>query len=1062
MVARGTKWDDRPTRVTLRPVMTHPRRPVLVGVAIVILLALGAGIAALLTDALGIRSEPADIPAETPAAVAEITATVLPPRFTAIESPDAAPIAAAVDELGAAIAEASGTVGTATLTVEVADGQAGDESYALEGTPEALRIVARSEAGAARGVYDLASAVRDGRPVAARLGETIESRLGFRMADLGAVGVAVDEAAWAAGDDYSHNSRAFEDVILPDAPYIDEEALAVAREEFDAYVRHLLVEGYNAVTVPGLLEYLAFSDVGDGTEVYGADDEHVERALAMREAFGPMWKSAHDAGLKVFLRTDMLVVTTPLEEYLEQRFGGLATEDPEFWEVYASGLDELYREMPYIDGVLIRIGEAGQVYDLPEWDYRSTLAVTTVDSVRAMLTTLLAQAERVDRELIFRTWSVGVGAVGDMHTNPASYRAVLDGIESDRLIVSTKYSLGDFYSHLPINDTLEIGDHRRIVEFQSRREFENFGAFPNDLGPLYAHAFHRLLAANPNIEGIWTWTQDGGPWRAGPLALELKAGFWHLAELNTELAVRLARDPSIDPADVTADWARRWFSDDPATVHAIGTAMTDSREAITDGLYIGPFADRRVFAIGLEPPPMMWIFEWDILTGDSASLDVIYEISRDDLGEAIAGGDRALDAVDRMREAIGATDAATWKDPALHRAFIDTLDYEASTLDMLADYRAMVLRKAEWHDTRSPEAFAAWEAGRAAFLASAEAHEATYANDPYLPAYNLTAARLGLERAERDPAMAWASGSLLAVVVAWSAYGAAARMPRVGRLPGARAARATWVAGTRPWRAAEITSSLGRLDRGLLVAVPAAVLVLSRGILTWFAAPAHLVATLGAWAVFAAMLGVIIRARRAQWAPVAAAVGGAALLRVALLSAVLAPAGPGGYWFGFWTDPVARSLYSTVAFALFAWVLVAAAWAMTAQLGARRAIAAVLLAAGVAIAAIAALVGAVGLERALTAWNDQMALLPWGLSRILGITVYLDLPPETAWWVAALGGVVALVGLGLGAARRRTSEHRPGLAHPPASHTLGEVVEVSQDRARLRSGKPGGQGARGR
>ena len=86
--------------------------------------------------------------------------------------------------------------------------------------------------------------------------------------------------------------------------------------------------------------------------------------------------------------------------------------------------------------------------------------------------------------MIFRTWSVGVGAVGDMHTNADSYEAVLDGIDSDRLIVSTKYTLGDFYSHLPLNDTLEVGDQRRIVEFQSRREFENFGAFPNDLGAL--------------------------------------------------------------------------------------------------------------------------------------------------------------------------------------------------------------------------------------------------------------------------------------------------------------------------------------------------------------------------------------------------------------------------------------------------------------------------------------------------------------------------------------------------------------------------------------------------
>ena len=56
--------------------------------------------------------------------------------------------------------------------------------------------------------------------------------------------------------------------------------------------------------------------------------------------------------------------------------------------------------------------------------------------------------------------------------------------------------------------------------------------------------------------------------------------------------------------------------------------MALSRDAITQGLYIRPFAEQQRLAIGLEPPPMMWIFEWDILTGDSAVLDVIYAIVR--------------------------------------------------------------------------------------------------------------------------------------------------------------------------------------------------------------------------------------------------------------------------------------------------------------------------------------------------------------------------------------------------------------------------------------------------
>ena len=800
-----SEWDERPSWGTLLDVMARTRRGILAGVALTVLVALGAGVAVVLGDELGIRSEPADIPTETLVSAPE-TAAITPPAFTAITAPASLRMDLAVEELRGAVTDAGATDGDTTLDVVVGDGGDDDESYRLEGSPDALRVVAASEAGATLGVYDLAAAVRDRRSVTAHLGETVDSRLGFRMVDLGAVGVAVDEPAWAEGDDYSHNSKAFADVILADAPYIDEAALAEARVGFEAYVRHALAEGYNAIAIPGFVEYLTFSGVGDGTEVYDADDTHVARAHAMQEAFGPMWEWAHDAGLDVYFRTDMLTLTTPLEEYLVDRFGGLATEDPAFWDVYAAGLDELYADMPYLDGVLIRIGEAGRVYDLPGWDYYSELAVTTVDSVRAMLTALTDQAERVDREVIFRTWSVGVGAVGDMHTNDASYEAVLGGIDSDALIVSTKYTLGDFYSHLPLNHTLEIGDQRRIVEFQSRREFENFGAFPNDLGVLYQEALRRFIDANPHVEGIWTWTQDGGPWRAGPLSLELSAGFWQLYELNTELAGRLARDPDADPAAITADWARRWFSDDPATVRAIGEAMASSRTAITDGLYIGPFADRRVFAIGLEPPPMMWIFEWDILTGDSAVLDVIYEISRDELDEAIAGGDRAIAAVERMRTAIEATDAAGWRDPALRAAFLDTLDYQANTYAMLGDYREMFLRQAQWHDTGDAAVYEQWDAARRAFEASAAAHEAAYAGDPYYPAYNLTAAELGVQRAERDLPMAWAARILLVLL----APGSPTASPRGragcdGRAHG-RPARSGW---RRPGRGAPPRSPPG-------------------------------------------------------------------------------------------------------------------------------------------------------------------------------------------------------------------------------------------------------------
>ncbi|MFC8682076.1 hypothetical protein ACFT30_11180 [Microbacterium ureisolvens] len=998
------------------------RRGVLAVITALVLLALGLGVAVVVGDALGIRTEAAAQMEPAAATVAQVAEPVAPPEFTTIDVPDTERLSVAVAELTDAVAAASAREGEASLTVTLLPtliAETGD-GYTLEGDATALRVQATSEAGAVRAVYDLAAQVRAALPLQDLVGIHEASRLPLRMTDLGAVGVTPDPAEWESGDDYSHASKAFADVFTPEAPYIDEAALAEAYEDFDGFLRHSLANGFNAVAFPGFVEFVTFDGVADGA-VYPEGDDHRDKALALREAFAPFWERADELGMKVFLRTDMLALTGPLEQYLTGEFGSLDTENPELWDVYTAGLDELYEAVPALDGVLIRIGEAGPVYDVGGWDYYSALEVTSVDAVRTMLEAFSAQAEASDREVIFRTWSVGVGAVGDMHTNSASYEAVLSGLDSPALIVSTKYTLGDFYTWLPLNDTLEQGEQRRIVEFQSRREFENFGAFPNDLGAEYQWALQQLLAANDEIEGVWVWTQDGGPWRAGPMSLYLKSGFWQLYELNTQLAAGLAQNPDADVAGITASWARQYFSDDPATVEAIVEAMTHSRDAIAQGMYVPQFAEQRVFAIGLEPPPMMWIFEWDILTGDSAVLDVLYAIVRDSgpggVEAAIDAGAEAVTAVEQMRDLVSQTDAATWHSADIRASFLDTLDYELDTLRLLEAYRAMILHQGQWHDTLSPEAHAQWDADRTVYEERAAEHLAAYEGNIDYPAFNLTAAQLGVERAERDATMAWLARGLLVLALAWVVIGMLAARTRLVAKPGAAAARATWIASTRPWRARESTLGMLELDRWLLLIVPVALLVATRAVQTSFLSWTHLAVIIGAWAVFALVLRLFVW-DRSPW-PVIAAVGGVVMLRCIVTLFALSFSGPGGYWFAFWTDPVLRTAYITVAFALFAWVFVAAGWALAAQVRARRATGFVLAAIGAGLLVPAVVIGTVGLETALSLWNDEMGLLPWGLARILGITTYLEIPDATPWAAAGLGLVLVVAGTALALPWRR-------------------------------------------
>jgi hypothetical protein len=815
--------------------------------------------------------------------------------------------------------------------------------------------------------------------------------LTLRLTDAGSVGRSDDPALWRTGTDYSLNSDIVTGALLPDAPWVDESAVDRVAAQFRQFIDHSIAQGYNGVVVPGFLEYVTF-----GQAVYSPGDPHIARAQAMVRAFAPVFRYAADKRMRVYFMTDMLALSEPLAAYLKKQ------SDP--WAIYQTGLRELFASMPFASGLMIRIGEGGSAYRAPGWDYYSEIAVTTPEKVQAMLRAFLAVAGESGRDIIFRTWTVGVGAVGDLHTNPASYEEVLGDVHDPHLIVSTKFTLGDFYSHLPLNGTLAVGDHRRIVEFQGRHEFEGFGSLPNDLTALHAAALNDLLAKNPHIEGVWLWTQDGGPLHAGPRTLYLRTGFWQLYDLNAYAMGRLARAPGTDPATITADWVRATFSTDPATVAAISAMFATSREAVTKGLYLSPYADYSVKALGLEPPPMMWIFEWDIVTGDSAVLDSIYAISRGHLDETIADGERAVALAGQQRAAVAATDPATWRDPSLRASLLATLDYQSDLYRTLGAYRTMFLRRAQWTDTGSAEARAQWTTAEDRFQETKAAFVRKYAADLDLPAYNFTAADLGSRRFDRDPAMAVLARVLLGLLI-------------VSMLLPWRPVRALWRAALLPWRTSG--DAPGRTARWVAVLFPAAVLVLSREVFTWFAAPAHLLVTLGSWVVFALVARLLVGRRDpyALWT----VLGGVALLRSVLLLGVLAVRGPGYYWFGFWTNPGARTAYVIIGFGLFLWLFVATGSVLRTRYAWSRArvTGAVVLAAGVPMLAVGALLWSAGLERALTVWNDQMALLPWGLHRILGIVTFLGIPPALPLWITAAGGALSVLGLAFLALGRR-------------------------------------------
>ena len=566
----------------------------------------------------------------------------------------------------------------------------------------------------------------------------------LRLVDSGGVGIPL--AQW--GKDYSHDRRTFREVILEEPPYVDGAAFERVELEWRSYVARMVEYGNNAIAVPLLVELMDFNRVKPagtsvGVPVYDAGSPFLARHAAIRSRFGPLFDWTDRRGMQVFLDADMLTVTPPLSRALRRRgpdasVAGIDTSNPAVWDVYRAGLEELFDEMPFIAGVVIRFGEGGNLYNTADWPYRSEMAVRSAASLRAMLRGLLPLFEARHKTLVLRSWTVGVGRLGRLHVDPRVYKAVLGDIDSPALIVSTKFTAGDFFSYLPLNPTLAGGRHRRIVELQAKPEFEGSGAFPDFLGEEHARALRSLRAANPRIVGTYLLPQFGGPLRAGPRTLYPLHGFWLWTDANVFVASHLAVDPESDVRQLARTWARARFGGDPRITDAVVHVLTEARKAVLTGFYIRPFAEREVRVPGLELPPLMWIFEWDLVGGWHSLLSIVYRGSRASIDLAIEEGYAAAASVRRARQRLQA--AFEQAPPGTCAAICDealrSLEYQETLFDTLAAWRETFLSYYRWLDTGDAKAWTGWRQGRDRFAIAAAQHVARFGNDLDFPAFD--------------------------------------------------------------------------------------------------------------------------------------------------------------------------------------------------------------------------------------------------------------------------------------------------------------------------------------
>ncbi|MCB0256477.1 MAG: hypothetical protein KDI55_22385, partial [Anaerolineae bacterium] len=276
-------------------------------------------------------------------------------------------------------------------------------------------------------------------------------------------------------------------------------------------------------------------------------------------------------------------------------------------------------------------------------------------------------------------------------------------------------------------------------------------------------------------------------------------------------------------------------------------------------------------------------------------------------------------------------------------------------------------------------------------------------------------------------AMAWLARLWLVLMLAMLLAGSGPVARRTPDYPGKAGLRAVWQALTTPWKTLEAPDAH---TAGWLTGVVFPFVLIALCYLTFssFLSLQYALLMLGTFVIALMLLNW-----RKPWLLWLAALAASLLLPTALLTMTVAVRGPGFFWFNFWTNPAGRTIFVSLDVAAILWMFFVLYAVQRATFGRSmlRTLGNLLLAVGATFVALGVVPALAGLEKTLTAINDQMAVLPLGLSRILGITVHLGIPLELPTYMMAVGAFLLgagalMLALSMWSGRQRRAILSPG------------------------------------
>jgi len=428
-------------------------------------------------------------------------------------------------------------------------------------------------------------------------------------------------------------------------------------ERFELYATRVARLGYTGLSIDDVAHLISFPFYNSQLKNLISDYQNL---------YTQLFAIAQKKRLKLYLNTDYLFLNPDITQYMNVH--GIAPSD-----FFADALSTLFTQYPQIDGIILRIGE-NDGKDVTG-TFLSQLVLKTPRQANNLLKQILPIFEAHHKTLIFRTWTVGVYRIGDLIWNEKTFNTVFGSIKSDSLIISMKYGDTDFMRYLPLNPLFFASSHKKLIELQTRREWEGMGLYPSFVGWDYANYLVSLRTAE-NIVGIHVWCQTGGWTREtwSKVTYLENSSLWN--ELNTEITLAIAHQQSVEAA-ITSFCDSHDIKDVPRFIELLHL----SDIAIKKGLYLPEVAQKNLYFRRTRIPPLIWL-TWDRIL--LSSLVVWLHrmlVSRPE--KAIQDGDQAANAAQKM--------ITIARQIHLQPTLIQSLEFEHATLAIFAQLRRYIL-----------------------------------------------------------------------------------------------------------------------------------------------------------------------------------------------------------------------------------------------------------------------------------------------------------------------------------------------------------------------------------